>query len=197
MIVQKLNFTLNITELQQYYTALKDQYSQHKWTWEKNSIHLDSDAKSACVSPNETLMNGWPLQSDMADTSIPPSMLKSKHPKTDWYNTELMFGPLLRLNNQIPYAYRWTLFVLPPNGSVVKHVDNDQYVIVIPIEWDKDATFTVGDTAYTFPADGSAYVIDVEIPHTTVNNSKIDRVNLIARIPRSKLDSLLSVTGEI
>lgn len=197
MIVQKLNFTLDITELQQYYATLENQYSQHKWTWEKNSIHLDPDAKSACVSPCETLMNGWPLQSNMADKNMPPSMLKTNHPTTTWYNTELMFGIMGRLHNKIPYAYRWTLFVLPPGGKVVRHSDKDQYVIIIPIQWELDATFTLGDIPYSFMPDGSAYLLDVEVPHHTSNDSALDRINLIARIDRDCLEDILKISGTI
>lgn len=196
-IVQKLNFTVDVLELQEYYKTLKNDYDQWHWTWEKNSIHLAEDARNACADPCETLMNGWPLQSDMADSTMLPSMLKSKHPKVDWYNTELMFGPMERLYNAIPYAYRWTLFVLPPGGKVVRHADLNQYVIIIPIQWEKKATFTLGTTLYTFDVDGSAYVLDVEIPHETANDSLIDRVNLIARIHRNDLDRLLSIKGKI
>jgi hypothetical protein len=142
-------------------------------------------------------MNGWALQSDMADTTMLPSMLKSKHPKVPWYNTELMFGIMQRLYDKIPYAYRWTLFVLPPGGKVVRHADHDQYVIVIPIHWEPEATFTLGDTPYTFPADGSAYLLDVEVPHDTVNHSSKDRVNLIARINRDKLSDILNIICKI
>ena len=196
-IVQKLNFTVDMHELEEYYNVIDSEYQHMRWTWEKNYIHLDADALNACVSPNEVLMNGWALQSDMADTTMLPSMLKSKHPKVPWYNTELMFGIMQRLYNKIPYAYRWTLFVLPPGGKVVRHSDHDQYVIVIPIQWEPEATFTLGDTPYTFPADGSAYLLDVEVPHDTVNHSNKDRVNLIARINRDKLSDILNITGKI
>jgi hypothetical protein len=196
-IVQKLNFTVNIEELKEYYHILKNNYPQWHWTWEKNSIHLDEAAKNACVDPSETMMHGWPLQSDMADSTMLPSMLKSKHAKVPWYNTELMFGVMSRLYEKIPFAYRWTLFVLPPGGRVVRHVDLDQYVIVIPIQWEPEATFTLGDTPYTFIPDGSAYLLDVEVPHDTINNSKVDRVNLISRIDRQKIYDVLEVQGKI
>ena len=146
-------------------------------------------------------MHGWPLQSDMADPSIPPSMLKSKHKRTDWYNTELMFGVVKRIQEQIPYAYRWTFFVLPPTGRVVKHVDLNEYVIHLPLYWGDDAKFILGDhpnaRAYSLPPTGKAYVVDVEIPHETVNNSTEDRVGLIFRIPRNRINDLFKVTGKI
>jgi hypothetical protein len=196
-VVQKLNFTVDVDELKEYYEILKNNYQDWHWTWEKNSIHLDNDARNACGDLSETLMNGWPLQSDMADKKLPPSMLKSKHPKVPWYNTELMFGPMTRLYEKMPYAYRWTMFVLPPGGRVVRHVDKDQYVIVIPIQWAKEATFTLDDTPYSFDSDGSAYLLDVEVPHDTINNSDKDRINLIARIDRNRVDDILKITGKI
>lgn len=196
-IVRELNFTLDPNELQEYYNNLKSNYDHLHWTWERNSIHIDDIAAAECVEKKNTIMHGWPLQSNMADKNIPASMLKTKHPTVNWYNTELMFGVMERLQKRIPYAYRWTLFVLPPGGEVVNHTDPDQYVIIIPIQWDNDATFVLNGTAYSFPADGRAYVLDVEYPHETANRSLNDRVNLIARIPRDKIEDLLNVNGKI
>ena len=116
---------------------------------------------------------------------------------TDWYNTELMFGIAKRLQEKIPYAYRWTLFVLPPGGEVVSHSDPGQYVVIIPIQWDNGAVFNLNDTAYSFTDAGQAYVLDVEYAHDTVNNSSTDRVNLIARLPRDRVEDLLAITGTI
>jgi hypothetical protein len=199
--VRELNFTVDLKELEQYYTILKTQYEHLHWTWEKNSIHLEENAKNACVNLAETIMHGWPLQSDLADITIPPSMLKSKHKRTDWYNTELMFGITKRMQERIPYAYRWTFFVLPPKGQVPKHIDLDEYVVHLPLYWGEDAKFILGDAPnsreYSLPATGKAYVVDVEIPHETINNSTEDRVGLIFRIKRCDINKLLSVTGNI
>ena len=173
--VRKLNFTVDTQNLKEYYNILKTHYDHLHWTWDKNSIHLEDTAKGLCATTEETIMHGWPLQSDMADSSIPPSMLKSKHARVPWYDTELMFGAVKNLKSHIPYSYRWTLFVLPPSGRVVKHNDPGEYVVHIPIEWGEDAKFILGDypnsKTYTLPSDGSAYVVDVEIPHETINNS--------------------------
>lgn len=199
--VRKLNFVVDLLELNEYYKILQTKYDHLHWNWENNSAHLDENARSACMNKEETIMHGWPLQSDMADPSISPSMLKSKYPRVDWYNTELMFGPVLRLHNAIPFSYRWTLFVLPPGGRVVKHTDEGEYVVHIPLHWDNDSLFTLGDApdtrTYSLPATGEAYVVDVEIPHETINNSNYDRVGLIFRIKRHNIDKLFEVTGLI
>jgi hypothetical protein len=195
--VVPLNFTINIEDLQEFYQTVKTQYSHLQWTWEKNYIHLDNVAAAECAEPSQTIMNGWMMQSNMADTTLPPSMLKTKHPTVDWYDTELMFGVAQRLREKIPFAYRWTLFVLPPGGQVVSHVDPDQYVIIIPIQWEPEALFNLDGVPYTFVADGSAYVLNVELPHDTINNSAVDRVNIIARVPRECLEELLAITGKI
>jgi hypothetical protein len=195
--VVPLNFTINLKDLQEFYQTVTTQYSHLQWTWKKNYIHLDDVAAAECADPKQTLMNGWMLQSNMADPAFPPSMLKTKHATVDWYDTELMFGVAKRLRDRIPFAYRWTLFVLPPGGQVVSHIDNDQYVIIIPIQWEPEAIFNLDGVPYTFTPDGSAYVLDVELAHDTVNNSIKDRVNLIARLPRNRLSDLLAVTGQI
>lgn len=195
-VVTKLNFKLDIQELKEYYETLKRDYQDRHWTWEKNHIHLDADAKQECASPENTIFHGWPLQSNMKDPKIMPSILKSKHPQVPWYNTSLMFGVMRRLYERIPFAYRWTLFVLPPSGRITRHVDHNQYVILIPIEWEKEAVFNF-DVPYTFKCNGDAYLLDVEVPHDTANFSNKDRVNLNARIDREQLDNIMKVTGEI
>ena len=195
--VIKLNFTLDPSELTNYYDIVKTQYSHLNWTWENNSIHLDDVAAGECAEKSQTLMHGWMMQSNMADSNMPPSMLKTKHATIDWYDTDLMFGVVKRLREKIPFAYRWTLFVLPPSGQVVSHSDPDQYVIIIPIQWEPEALFMLGGVPYSFAADGSAYVLDVELPHDTINNSTKDRINLIARIPRDQIENLLAINGAI
>jgi hypothetical protein len=195
--VTKLNFTLDPVELMDYYNIVKTQYDHLHWTWAKNSIHLDDVAASECVEISQTLMHGWMMQSNMADTNLAPSMLKTKHATVDWYNTELMFGVVKRLHEKIPFAFRWTLFVLPPGGQVVNHADPNQYVIIIPVQWEAEALFILGGVPYTFTSDGSAWGLDVELPHSTINNSDKDRINLIARIPKNRIEDLLAITGAI
>jgi hypothetical protein len=199
--VTTLNFNIDLAELENYYSILKSNYDHLHWTWENNKIHLNDDALTSCVAQEEIMMHGWSLQSDMEDPNIPPSMLRSKHPRVPWYDTELMFGLLSRLKTAIPFAYRWSLFVLPCGAKVVKHTDIGEYAVHIPLRWDSDATFTFGDfpntKIVTLPATGNAYLIDAEIPHETFNSSSTDRVGLIFRIKRDKLNDLLSVKGTI
>lgn len=196
-IVTKLNFKIDINELKECYKTLQIDYKNQHRTWDKNYIHLDSDAKQVCASPENTIFHGWPLQSNMKDPKIMPSILKSKHPQVPWYNTCLMFGVMQKLYEKMPFAYRWTLFVLPPGGKIARHVDKNQYVILIPIEWGKEAVFNFDDTSYTFDANGDAYLLDVEVPHDTANFSNKDRVNLNARIDRDQLENIMGITGDI
>jgi hypothetical protein len=199
--VRKLNFHIDLAELDHYYQVLKTKFEHMHWTWEKNSMHLDEKARNACVDPSEMIMHGWPLQSNMADATLPASMLKSKYETVPWYDTELMFGVVKRLKETISYSYRWTLFVLPPGGRVVRHTDQGEYVVHLPLYWENDAVFVLGDDThkknFTLPATGCAYVVDVEIPHETENKSNSDRVGLIFRLPRDKIDDLFDVTGKI
>jgi hypothetical protein len=199
--VRKLNFHIDLEELNEYYQSLKINFEHMHWTWEKNSIHLDDKARNACIDPAEMIMHGWPLQSNLADKTLPASMLKSRYETVPWYDTELMFGIVKRLKHAIPYSYRWTLFVLPPTGRVVRHTDKGEYVVHLPLSWDNDSVFVLGDDthnkSYTLPATGHAYVVDVEIPHETANNSNSDRVGLIFRLPRDKIIDLFNVTGKI
>ena len=195
--VTELNYTVDPEELQEFYRIVKSEYSENMWTWAKNKSHIDDTAAGELVKTAQTTMYGWPLQSNLLDKTIPPSVLKTKYPTGEWYDTDLMFGLAKRIYERIPYSYRWTLFVLPPGGCVPRHSDQGEYVIHIPIQWHKDAIFVVGNNNYSLTGIGKSYVVDVEIPHETVNNSTKDRVGLIYRIPRNKLSDLLGVTGTI
>jgi hypothetical protein len=195
--VTKLNYTIDPAELQEFYHTIKTKYSDDVWTWAKNQIHINDVAAGELVDTAHTVMYGWPLQSNLIDKTIPPSILKTRYPTGNWYNTELMSGLALRIQEHIPYSYRWTLFVLPPGGRVPKHNDIGEYVVHIPIQWDKDAVFLLDNVPYSLTDIGSSYVVDVEIPHETVNMSTENRVGLIFRIPRDKLSDLLEVTGQL
>ena len=83
-VARQLNFTLDPIELQDYYQTVKSNFEHLHWTWAKNHIHIDDVAAAECVEPKNTLMHGWMMQSNMVDRTIPPSMLKTRYPTTDW-----------------------------------------------------------------------------------------------------------------
>ena len=192
--IQKLNFTVDLKSLEEFYKVLSTEHEHLRWKWEEHAGDLNTDV----YNTNINKITGWLLQSDMEDPSIRPSMLKSKHARVPWYNTELMFGLAARMYEKIPFAYRWTFFILPPGGHVVKHIDENEYVIHIPLFWHKDAVFIMGDEVrkeFTFLPTGEAYCVDVEVHHETFNRSNENRVGMIFRIKRDRLQDLLAVTG--
>jgi hypothetical protein len=125
----------------------------------------------------------------------------SKHETVEYRNTELAFGIIERLQQQLPFAYRWAVSVQPPGGQVGLHSDQEnESAVWIPIHTNGVAiTFVTLDntTEYCLDSDGSAYLFDTTIPHFTYNNSTQDRVTIIFRLNNKHLDQLLSIQGTI
>jgi len=147
---------------------------------------------------------GWAIQSNLVDLTIPcPPYNISTHERCEYRNTELAFGLVTKLQNLIPYAYRWSLVVQPPTGKVSRHVDQgDEYTAHIPIYDTPGAIFKFWDHAGNrkevgMIADGTVYLVDTIIEHETENYSNTDRIGLVFRFKRDDLPKLLELTGEI
>jgi hypothetical protein len=118
---------------------------------------------------------------------------------TDYRNTKLAFGIISKLQERIPGAYRWSVSVQPPGGKVSLHSDQEDEVTVwIPIYSDGVViTFVTAEKniGFCLNSDGSAYMLDTTIPHTTTNNSQQDRVTVIFRLNKKYIADLLAVEG--
>lgn len=204
--INKLNFTVKLDSLKDYYRTLKNDYAHICWQWKNNSHEITKEWHDRIISNGVgcTLPYGWAIQSNLVDLSIPcPPYNISIYERTNYRNTELAFGLILKLQQLIPYAYRWSLVVQPPAGKVSRHVDQgDEYTGHIPIFDANGATFKFWDSAgqqknFKIPADGSVYLVDTIIEHETENYGDTDRVGLVFRFKRKDLPTLLQLTGEI
>lgn len=204
--VTKLNFTVKLDSLQDYYQTLQTKYDHLCWKWDRYKHEITDEWYKRITSngPGCTLPYGWAIQSNLVDLSIPcPPYNISTHERTVYRNTELAFGLVTKLQELIPYAYRWSLVVQPPGGKVSRHVDQgDEYTAHIPIYDAPGAVFKFWDESnnrkdFGIPADGSVYLVDTIIQHETENYSNTDRVGLVFRFKRSDLPNLLQLTGEI
>lgn len=204
--VTKLNFTVKLDSLREYYNILKNDYEHLCWRWEKNGHEITEEWYNRILSNGIgcTLPYGWAIQSNLVDINIPcPPYNISIHERTNYRNTELAFGLVTKLQSLIPYSYRWSLVVQPPTGKVSRHVDQgDEYTAHIPIIDAAGATFKFWDENnnqrdFGIPADGSVYLVDTIIEHETENFGTTDRVGLVFRFKRKDLPELLKLTGEI
>ena len=204
-IYRVLNFTIDIPELISYYDELVTNYEHLRWDFNKCKNDITDEWYDKMLStPGANEGWGWALQSNLVDMSLPcPPYNISTHPRCDYRNTEMVKGVISRLQLAMPYAYRWALFVQPPGGTVPRHIDQlDEYTVHIPIQWDSDSVFEIGDdpdtpNVITFPADGSVYLLDTIIAHSTINRSDRNRIGIVFRFNRKHLVHILTLTGEI
>lgn len=203
--VTKLNFTIKLDSLRDYYHTLVNEYDHLKWNWERNGAEITDEWRDRMMQDKGTLLPyGWAIQSNLVDITIPcPPYNISTHPRTTYRNTKLAFGLVTKLQELIPYSYRWSLVIQPPTGKVARHVDQgDEFTAHIPIYDTPGAIFKFWDHEgnrkdFGMLADGTVYLVDTIIEHETENYSDTDRIGLVFRFKRDDLPKLLALTGEI
>jgi len=202
-ILTKLNFSVDINELLDYYNTLDTQYQQLDWSWLKCGDTIVKQWRDAAyVDPANLLTHGWAIQSNLKDITLPcPPWNISTLETVEYRNTELAFGIIERLQTAIPYGYRWAVSVQPPGGKVSLHSDQeDECTVWIPIYTEGVAiTFVTPEKniGYCLDSDGSAYLLDTTVPHFTYNDSKQDRVAIIFRLKQIHINELLALTNTI
>lgn len=203
--VRKLNFTIKLESLKDYYHTLVKDYDHLKWCWSRHGNEITEEWRQRMMLDQGTLLPyGWAIQSNLVDATIPcPPYNISTHPRCDYRNTELAFGLVTTLQQLMPYTYRWSLVVQPPRGKVSRHTDQgDEYTGHIPIYEAEKAVFKFWDKQenrkdFNMQADGSVYLVDTIIDHETENFDKVNRVGLVFRFKRSDLPQLLELKGQI
>ncbi len=202
-ILTKLNFSINIQELRDYYDILKTKYNHLDWSWEHCGNTIIKQWKDAAYAdPANLLTHGWAIQSNLKDLTIPcPPWNISTLETAEYRNTELAFGVIERLQKIFPYAYRWSVSVQPQGGKVSLHSDQeDESTVWIPIYTSGISITFVTDNnnnEYELESNGGAYLLDTTIPHFTYNNSAQDRVTIIFRLNKKYVNKLLSTVGVI
>jgi hypothetical protein len=202
-ILTRLNFKVDINELRSYYEKLNQEYQHLNWSWTKcGGDIVDQWRDAAYQDPANLLTHGWAIQSNLKDPELPcPPWNISKHKTVEYRNTKLAFGIITKLQEQLPFAYRWSVSVQPPGGKVSLHSDHeDELTVWIPIYTDGVAiTFVTPEknTGYCLDSNGGAYLFDTTVPHFTYNDSTQDRVTIIFRLNNKHLDQLLALQGLI
>jgi hypothetical protein len=202
-ILTKLNFSVDIKELHEYYNTLNTKFQHLDWSWDRCGDTIVKQWRDAAYAdPANLLTHGWAIQSNLKDITLPcPPWNISTLETTEYRNTELAFGIIQRLQAAMPYAYRWAVSVQPSGGKVSLHSDQeDECTVWIPICTDGVAiTFVTEDknTGYCLDSDGSAYLLDTTVPHFTYNDAVQDRVAIIFRMKQIHVNELLALTGTI
>lgn len=204
ILFKQLDFWIDLEELKKFYFNLEENHQDLKWSWDKCKDHVKPEWQDRMTNvPGANLGWGWGIQSNQVDLSLPcPPYNISTHELCEYRNSQLATGLILRLQQQMPYSYRWGLFVQPPGGTVPMHTDEENEVTVhIPIFWEEDAVFEIYFDSYiktiTFPPTGNAYVLDTIVPHATFNRSNKNRVGIVFRLKDTHIDELFSVKGKI
>ena len=202
-ILTKLNFNVDINELQEYYNMLNTKFQHLDWSWDKCGDTIVKQWRDAAYADSANLLtHGWAIQSNLKDITLPcPPWNISTLETVEYRNTELAFGIIERLQTAIPYGYRWAVSVQPPGGKVSLHSDQeDECTVWIPIYTEGIAiTFVTSEKniGYCLDSDGSAYLLDTTVPHFTYNDSKQDRVAIIFRLKQIHINELLALTNTI
>ena len=202
-ILTKLNFSVDIEELHEYYNTLITKFQHLDWSWDRCGDTIVKQWRDAAYAdPANLLTHGWAIQSNLKDLTLPcPPWNISTLETVEYRNTELAFGIIERLQAAIPYAYRWAVSVQSPGGKVSLHSDQeDECTVWIPIYTDGVAiTFATEEknTGYCLDSDGSAYLLDTTVPHFTYNDAEQDRAAVIFRMKQIDINKLLALSGTI
>lgn len=198
MTVKKLLFKVPLEDLKSYYDVLKNDHEDLRWSWEKCGNDIVKQWRDAAYSdPANLLTHGWAIESNLEDITKPcPPWNISTLKTTQYRNTKLAFGVIKRLQEKIPYGYRWSISVQPPGGKVTQHTDQDDELTVwIPIYTENSVI--VFDKPYELPSDGGAYLLDTTKLHYTHNTSNSVRVTVIFRLNQQSKEEILSLKGII
>lgn len=202
---KKLALEVDINELAEYFSIVETKYSHLKWTYEKCKDNVSDkwhDIFKAGLGNH--LYSGWSIVSNLPEGEICPPLNESitKTRLDSFRNTELSFGIVKRLQEKIPFAYKWAIMVQPPGGKVFKHDDRGEYITHVMIESNPNATYTFyksPEESHTFSltVDGSMNTLNVGLKHETQNVGNQDRISLIFVIKQEDWPKLEELNGKV
>ena len=127
--VEKLNFSVDVTQLQDYYQTLTLNYPEYRWSVKE----FAKKDKYTATRVADSLPNyGWAITTEVLDETI-----KSNPPWPEVLNefsyaeknlkeerkTLLAFGIVEKLLEVIPYAHHVIISVFPSTGATIPHTD--------------------------------------------------------------------------
>lgn len=176
--ITEIELNFDYSEYRNYYSKICKDYSHLMFTNSLIKDTLESDKH------NVSEVYGFGLQSNLQDLTVPcPPWNVHKDGSDNYRDTELMFGPILKLKEQFPNSRQYSISGHPPGTKIQQHTDTDTYLkIHIPILTNPDAYFVFGKKKYCLTI-GKAYLINTTRPHGTVNIGHTDRVHLFFKVP--------------
>jgi len=201
---KKLDLYVDINELSEYFSIIEKKYDNLKWTYDRHKDNV-SDKWHDIFNSNKgnEFYSGWSIVSNLPDGEVCPPLNESiTKSRLDYFkDTELSFGIVKRLQEKIPFAYKWAIISQPTNGKVFKHDDRGEYVTHIVIQTSPECIFRFYKNDHEFldfnlPADGHLYTLNTELKHETWNNG-IVRHSLIFVIKKEDYPELEALNGKI
>jgi hypothetical protein len=202
--VEKLNFTVDVKQLQEYYQTLQTEYLDYRWSVKE---FAKSDAYNEDKMSYSLPNYGWAITTAVMDEtskSNPPwpevlnNYSYSSKTVTPERKTPLIFGIVQKVFETIPYACQTLISVFPPTGGTIPHVDQDFLLRVhIPIFTNNKNRWLAKDDYFHFKETGAAYLCDTRIKHAAFNDGNTDRVHLVFAFEDKHLEEIRKVTGII
>jgi hypothetical protein len=202
--VEKLNFSVDITQLRDYYTVLQKEYSDYIWSVKGLA---EKDEYTATRVADSLPNYGWAITTEVMDEtskSNPPwpeviseFSYAEKNLKPE-RKTPLAFGIAEKILQTIPYAHHMIMSVFPPTGATIPHTDQDFLLRVhVPLYTNKNVKWLTDSGYHTMDAVGQAYICDTRKMHAAYNDSNENRVHFIFAIEDKYLEDIKKITGII
>lgn len=195
-MIHKLKTKIDINDLRSYYKRVVEEFSHLHWTKE-NEIETTNDKWRDNNMVDK--LTGWGIDTNLDDINSPspPYNISTKKKSSSYRNTVLSFGVVKELQEIFPFAYRWAISVQEPGGYVNRHADNaDNLTVWIPIYNPNKAGLIMYHNGEEInnhlDDDGSLYLVDTTIEHSTYNNDTTDRVLLSFRFFQEHLNEVLT-----
>jgi hypothetical protein len=208
MLVEKLNFTVNIDELRNYYETLQKEHNDRFWAARDNLDQIADGAKEGFKFYNgkDIDVAGWAVQrwNEGTDAVAPhPNILKGFN--TNIYEqkiedvqgtTPMIRGIAKRIIEMFPESSRMALSVVTAGTHLKQHCDeNFLWRVHFPIYSKLGSIWETEEGSVHMEA-GCAYLCDTRELHSVTNGSDENRVHLLFALPESSLEKLRAITGQ-
>jgi hypothetical protein len=202
--VEKLNFSVDLNQLRNYYETLQQEYSDYIWSVKGLA---EKDEYTATRVADSLPNYGWAITTEVLDETAKsnppwPEVIsefsyaeKTLKPER---KTPLVFGIAEKILEQIPYAHHVIMSVFPPTGATIPHTDQDFLLRVhVPLYTNSEVRWLTDSGYHKIDVPGQAYLCDTRKMHAAYNDSKENRVHFIFAIEDKYLEDIKKLTGII
>ena len=207
-LIEKLDFTIDVKELENYYLEVQSTYQDYKWTYADSQDQVKENFLDvyAGISSKKKSGYGWAVTTNNPDESVKKNI--------PWYNiskhydhgikelppersTPLVFGVAKKILEKIPYARCMSISVFEPGTELVAHKDEPFLLRVhIPIKADPKS-YWLNEDGYSNFKVGEIYLCDTRQSHSVHNDGKTDRVHLLFAIHQDYEEDIKKLKGTL